>query len=154
MQAPKPQSVEEDFSLSTEPQEAYFELELSPNAELPVQNAQQPELYLPVENPEQPDASPQRSFVEMQPPCYQVTLVGAEHSTHFQYAQNLLESLESQQVDINYQCREGYCGSCRVRLLQGKVHYLCEPMAWLNEDEILTCCSIPKTDITIHIPGQ
>ncbi|NRA25315.1 MAG: 2Fe-2S ferredoxin-like protein [Oleispira sp.] len=70
----------------------------------------------------------------------------------FQHAHTLLESLEAQGVPVQYQCREGYCGSCRTQLLEGEVHYTEEPMAWINDDEILPCCCIPKTAIRIKLP--
>ena len=32
---------------------------------------------------------------------------------------SLLAALESHDVEVEYQCREGYCGSCRCRLDTG-----------------------------------
>ena len=32
---------------------------------------------------------------------------------------SLLAALESHNIDVEYQCREGYCGSCRTRLVSG-----------------------------------
>ena len=32
---------------------------------------------------------------------------------------SLLAALESHNVAVEYQCREGYCGSCRTRKLTG-----------------------------------
>ncbi|MCA6062788.1 2Fe-2S ferredoxin-like protein [Thalassolituus marinus] len=72
-------------------------------------------------------------------------------AVRFQHAHSLLESLEAQDVDVHYQCREGYCGSCRAQLLEGDVHYNTEPMAWLNDGEILPCCCIPKSHIKIKL---
>nr|WP_221799445.1 class I ribonucleotide reductase maintenance protein YfaE [Oceanobacter mangrovi] len=69
----------------------------------------------------------------------------------FQYANNLLESLEAQNIDVHFQCREGYCGSCRARLLSGEVHYTSEPMAWINDDEVLLCCCIPRGPIQLEL---
>ncbi|EPV4597480.1 ferredoxin-like diferric-tyrosyl radical cofactor maintenance protein YfaE, partial [Shigella sonnei] len=34
---------------------------------------------------------------------------------------SLLAALESHNVAVEYQCREGYCGSCRTRLVAGQV---------------------------------
>ena len=31
----------------------------------------------------------------------------------------LLAALESHNINVEYQCREGYCGSCRTRLVSG-----------------------------------
>lgn len=65
---------------------------------------------------------------------------------------NLLNALEQQQLQVNFQCREGYCGACRCKLLQGEVRYLQEPLAFVRPGEFLPCCSVPLTDITIEIP--
>lgn len=111
---------------------------------------QQAELYLPVDNPEQPSPSPQTELAGMAAPRYQITLSDGS-VCYFQHAPNLLDSLLAQDVPIHYQCREGYCGNCRVQLLQGNVHYTLEPIAWLNEGEILTCCCIPKTHLKIKV---
>lgn len=64
----------------------------------------------------------------------------------------LLEALEAKQQQVNYQCREGYCGACRCKLLSGSVSYINEPLAFVRKGEILPCCSIPATDIEIELP--
>ena len=66
---------------------------------------------------------------------------------------NLLEALESQKVKVDYQCREGYCGSCQVQLIEGEVEYNLDPIAFVPEGRILPCCCYAKTDLTIEIPG-
>ena len=40
--------------------------------------------------------------------------------------QTLLEALEQQNVAMEYQCREGFCGSCQVSLVNGEVTYTTE----------------------------
>lgn len=117
----------------------------------PVQDS----LHLTIEDPEQPEASAQFDLVGMDKPVHQVSIQGSAVSAQvvaFQHAQTLLESLEAQDVPVHFQCREGYCGSCRTQLLEGEVHYTEEPMAWINDDEILPCCCIPKTAISIKLP--
>uniref|UniRef100_A0A486XVN6 Ferredoxin n=1 Tax=Rheinheimera sp. BAL341 TaxID=1708203 RepID=A0A486XVN6_9GAMM len=64
----------------------------------------------------------------------------------------LLGALEHHKFAINFQCREGYCGACRCKLLQGDIHYINEPLAFVRNGEFLPCCSIPLTDIEIEIP--
>ncbi len=49
---------------------------------------------------------------------------------------SLLVALEAHQVEVEYQCRSGYCGSCRCRLVAGQVDWLTEPLAFINEGEI------------------
>lgn len=56
--------------------------------------------------------------------------------------ESLLDGLLRTGHDVNYQCKEGYCGSCRLRV-QGSSHaitYQQPPLAMLAEDELLPCC--------------
>src|SRR5690606_39174576 len=64
---------------------------------------------------------------------------------------SLLIALEAHQVEVEYQCRSGYCGSCRCRLVAGQVDWLTEPLAFINEGEILPCCCRAKGDIEIEM---
>jgi len=73
---------------------------------------------------------------------------------YYQYEPSLLDSLEAQQIDAPYNCRAGYCGCCKVRLLQGEVQYTDEGMVDLKDDEVLTCICIPKTHIELEIPDD
>lgn len=66
-------------------------------------------------------------------------------------ADTLLEALERHEVVIEYQCRSGYCGSCRCRMIKGQVNYRQLPLAFLNESEILPCCCVPASDIELDI---
>lgn len=98
---------------------------------------------------ESPEPTPQTSFEGMEKPSFEV-MFSDGRSARFQHASSLLESLEAQDVHIEYQCREGYCGSCRTRLIEGEVHYTEEPMAWIDDDEILPCCCIPKSPLRLQ----
>jgi len=64
---------------------------------------------------------------------------------------SLLAALESHRVCVEYQCREGYCGSCRTRLLMGVVRYSATPLAFVNQGEILPCCCKADGDIEIEL---
>ena len=66
--------------------------------------------------------------------------------------QTLLECLESANIEVHYHCRDGFCGACRVTLVEGEINYpQGEPLAFVGENEILPCCCIPVTDITLKI---
>ncbi|MFQ3170367.1 MAG: ferredoxin [Oleispira sp.] len=133
----------EDFSLESDTVEAQLDHE-------PVQNC----LILNIEDSEKPELSAQIDLDGMDKPVHRVLIEASAEppqTVSFQHAQTLLESLEAQNITVNYQCREGYCGSCRTQLLEGEVHYTEEPMAWINDDEILPCCCIPKTAIRIKL---
>lgn len=64
---------------------------------------------------------------------------------------NLLQALEQTGHAVEYQCRSGYCGSCRVKLLSGSVSYTETPMAFLATDDILPCCCCVNENITIAV---
>ena len=60
----------------------------------------------------------------------------------FELAENesLLDALERTGHHVEYQCRSGYCGACRVPLKAGSVEYDKPPLALLRQGEILPCC--------------
>lgn len=125
-----------------------FELEA---VEVGIDGHLQGELYLPTDSDvETPETTPQLELAGMAKPVYAITLETGEQA-QFQHADSLLESLESQNIDAHFQCREGYCGSCRAQLLEGNVHYTSEPLAWLNEGEILLCCCIPRSHLKLKL---
>ena len=143
-----------DFILDNEldnPQS--FELEDTAPDLIASSQLQQNELFLPIENPEAPDDQAQLEFGGLEKPIFAMSVEGIQQALQFHYADNLLESLEAQGVQVPYQCRDGYCGGCRTDLLEGEVAYLQEPMAWINKGEILPCCCVPKTPLKLKIKG-
>ena len=63
--------------------------------------------------------------------------------------QTTLEYLESHGFVINYHCRDGTCGACRCRLNSGSVEYTLQPLAYIRQGDILTCCTRPLTDLDL-----
>ncbi len=64
--------------------------------------------------------------------------------------ESILTELETHNVLINYSCRQGHCGSCILKLVEGDVlHQEC--LVPLSKGEILACQSKPTTDIKITI---
>ncbi|SUO95308.1 class I ribonucleotide reductase maintenance protein YfaE [Suttonella ornithocola] len=63
--------------------------------------------------------------------------------------ETILETLEREGYCVEYQCRQGYCGSCRLKFLQGEVAYLSSPLAYVRADELLSCCAIVRKDLKI-----
>ena len=62
--------------------------------------------------------------------------------------ESILTELEAHNVLVNYSCRQGHCGSCILKLVDGEVlHQEC--LVPLSEGEILACKSKPTTDIKI-----
>jgi ferredoxin len=64
---------------------------------------------------------------------------------------NLLEVFERNKLIVEYQCREGYCGSCRMRLVKGEVAYSQKPLAFIQDGDILPCCCLPVGDVELML---
>ncbi|CAM3580225.1 class I ribonucleotide reductase maintenance protein YfaE [Parendozoicomonas haliclonae] len=64
----------------------------------------------------------------------------------------LLEALESENIAMEYQCRQGYCGCCQIKLIDGDVEYQEEPLAFVQEGHILPCCCKANSDVTVALP--
>lgn len=83
--------------------------------------------------------------------AFSVKVISHQQDVSHQAGDTLLLSLESAQINVQYHCREGYCGACRTRLMKGDVEYTTAPLAFIDDDEILPCCCEPSTDIEISI---
>ncbi len=68
-----------------------------------------------------------------------------------QAGETLLDGLLRTKHMVEFQCRSGYCGSCRMHLQQGEVYYPNQPLAYIAKGDILPCCVIPKTDIELDV---
>ena len=64
--------------------------------------------------------------------------------------QVILKTMEDKRSAPESHCRGGHCGVCKCTLKAGKVRYLREPLAFLDDDEFLPCVSIPDTE-TVEI---
>lgn len=73
-----------------------------------------------------------------------------QHIEHLP-GESILDSLEREKVDAQFNCREGFCGVCRTKLIQGTVEYTLDPLAFIDDDEILTCCTQPTSHIEIKM---
>ena len=58
---------------------------------------------------------------------------------------SLLELAESSGLTPPYSCRQGICGTCQCRLVEGEVEYIETPTADIEEGSVLICISQPKT---------
>lgn len=63
----------------------------------------------------------------------------------------LLDALEYKNISVFSQCRNGYCGACKTKIISGDVHYTHVPLIQLNENECLPCCCIPKNDLNLQL---
>lgn len=79
----------------------------------------------------------------------QIHIVDLQDTIEHQADNTLLETLEAAGLDVHYHCRQGFCGACRTKLISGEVAYSVDPLAFIDDDEILPCCCYPTSDLTI-----
>jgi len=90
-----------------------------------------------------------------------VTLKPAERTFTVERDEPILAAAIRQGVGLPYGCRDGACGSCKSRLLEGRViHGVHQQKALSAAEEeaglILTCCATPQTDCIVEarsVPG-
>jgi len=69
--------------------------------------------------------------------------------------ERILAAAIRQGIGLPYGCRDGACGSCKSRLLEGRVIHGAHQGKALSADEeaaglVLTCCATPQTDCVIE----
>ncbi|WP_319783806.1 class I ribonucleotide reductase maintenance protein YfaE [Oceanisphaera sp. IT1-181] len=68
--------------------------------------------------------------------------------------ESLLAGLERTGHAVEYQCRGGYCGSCRTTLISGEVSYQSTPLAFIAAGEVLPCCARPEGEVVLDIDAE
>jgi CDP-4-dehydro-6-deoxyglucose reductase len=86
---------------------------------------------------------------------YQVTLKSSGKQFTVSSDETLLEAALQQSVNLPYGCKNGACGSCKGKLIEGQVvHGLHSESALSRADEvsggILFCCAHPQSDLLIE----
>ncbi|MEZ9821910.1 class I ribonucleotide reductase maintenance protein YfaE [Shewanella sp. 10N.286.45.A1] len=66
----------------------------------------------------------------------------------------LLEALEQKKVSTFSECRNGFCGQCKTKVISGSVSYITEPLVTLEADECLPCCCVPSSDINLDLSAD
>ena len=92
---------------------------------------------------------------------FQITLKPADRSFTVERDEAILPAAIRQGVGLPYGCRDGACGSCKSRLLEGRVIHGAHQLKALSTAEedagfILTCCATPQTDCVVEarsVPG-
>ncbi|QPB42618.1 class I ribonucleotide reductase maintenance protein YfaE [Rodentibacter haemolyticus] len=80
-----------------------------------------------------------------------IHLIRSQTTLDFNNETSLQDHLERNHIHHEYQCRSGYCGSCRVKIKKGKVSYAETPLAFIQPDEILLCCCRVESDIELDL---
>ncbi len=62
---------------------------------------------------------------------------------------SILEFAEANDLNPAYSCRQGICGTCMCKILEGEVEYQEEPTAAIADGSVLICISKPKTSSVV-----
>lgn len=92
---------------------------------------------------------------------FKVTLQPSGRSFEVARDEAVLPAAMRQGVGLPYGCRDGACGSCKSKLLDGRVIHGAHQQKALSTAEeeagwILTCCAAPQTDLVVEarsVPG-
>ncbi len=92
---------------------------------------------------------------------FHVTILPAKRDLEVRRGEPILAAAIAAGIGLPYGCRDGACGSCKSRLLEGRViHGVHQAKALSVEEEaagfVLTCCATPQTDCVIEarsVPG-
>lgn len=86
---------------------------------------------------------------------FNVTIQPAGRQFAMQRDTTVLSAALAEGIGLPYGCKDGACGSCKCKLLEGRViHGAHQAKALTEADEaagmILTCCATPQTDLVIE----
>jgi len=92
---------------------------------------------------------------------FTVTVQPSGRSFSVERDEPILHAAIRQGIGLPYGCKDGACGSCRSRLLEGRVIHGAHQLKALSAAEedagmILTCCSAPQTNLVLEarmVPG-
>jgi CDP-4-dehydro-6-deoxyglucose reductase len=102
-----------------------------------------------------------RTLRFLPPMSLTVTLRPAERTFTVERDEAILAAAIRQGIGLPYGCRDGACGSCKSRLVEGRVIHGAHQAKALSAAEeaaglILTCCATPQTDCVVEartVPG-
>jgi CDP-4-dehydro-6-deoxyglucose reductase, E3 len=92
---------------------------------------------------------------------FTVTVMPSGRSFSVERDEPILQAAIRQGIGLPYGCKDGACGSCRTRLLEGRVIHGAHQSKALSADEeaaglVLTCQAAPQTDVVLEartVPG-
>lgn len=75
-----------------------------------------------------------------------------EDKFYLHEGETLLQGLQRVGYTPNFECTQGYCGSCKIKItqIQGDSTHSLPPLCMLQEDEVLACCCLVRGTIAIH----
>src|ERR1700690_1883849 len=86
----------------------------------------------------------------------QITIKPSDHSFVCDEGETVLAAAMRADLMIPYGCRNGACGTCKGKILEGEVDYgACQPTTLTDAEKLqgmaLFCVAKPKTALTIEV---
>ncbi len=86
---------------------------------------------------------------------FRITIQSSQHAYTAERDETILEAALREGFDLPYGCRNGACGSCKGKIVSGKVDHGKYDKSALNEEEIasgsaLFCCARPLSDLVVE----
>jgi CDP-4-dehydro-6-deoxyglucose reductase len=86
----------------------------------------------------------------------QISIRPSDHTFACEDGDTVLQSAMRADLMIPYGCRNGACGTCKGRILQGEVEFGAHQPSTLTDDEkrrglALVCVAKPTTDLVIEV---
>ena len=86
---------------------------------------------------------------------FKTTILPSGHQITVEANETILEAALKQGLTLPYSCRDGVCGVCKGKIMQGEVDYGKFQSSTLSEAEknlgmALFCCAKPKSDLVIE----
>ena len=87
---------------------------------------------------------------------HQITIKPSDHSFACPEGDTVLAAAMDADLMLPYGCRNGACGTCKGKILDGRVDYGAYQPSTLTEDEkkaglALFCCAKPESDLVIEV---
>ena len=87
---------------------------------------------------------------------HQITIKPSDHSFTCPDGETVLAAAMAADLMIPYGCRNGACGTCKGRILEGRIDYGVHQASTLTEEDkqsglALFCCAKPQSDLVVEI---
>jgi len=86
---------------------------------------------------------------------HRVEIKPNEHQFYVESNETILDAALRQGINLRYGCRNGACGACQGKVLQGNLRYNEEPVGLSDDDKAanraLFCAALPETDLVIEV---
>ena len=106
------------------------------------------ERFVSAKDPDRVNDGPQAAVADDVPEKVSMTISGKPYDVPYRKGQTLLEAALAANIEPDYQCEEGYCSCCMVKLIEGEVDMAVNDALSKQDIEkgwILTCQARPRT---------